>query len=86
MSKEPQTKWLQFDAAQKDTSVEETAREGGIEMEGQCCIVLLEARARELMVCGEPKGEAKASARIVRKAHRPKGRPVTRIRLEAEVN
>ena len=55
-------------------------------MEGQCCIVLLEARARELMMCGEPKGEAKASARIVRKAHRPKGRPVTRIRLEADVN
>jgi hypothetical protein len=66
--------------------VEATAREGGSDMEGQRCIVLLEARARELMVCGEPKGEAKASARIVRKAHRTKVRPVTRIRLEADVN
>ena len=55
-------------------------------MEGQCCIVLLEARARELMVCGEARAEAKASARIARKAHRTKVRPVTRIRLEADVN
>ena len=66
--------------------MEATAREGGSDMEGQRCIVLLEARARELMVCGEPKGEAKASGRIVRKAHRAKARPVTRIRLEADVN
>ena len=55
-------------------------------MEGQCCIVLLEARARELMLCGEAKAEAKASVRIARKARRPKGRAVTRIRLEADVN
>ncbi len=54
--------------------------------EYQCCIVLLEARARELMVCGEARAEAKASARIARKAHRTKVRPVTRIRLEADVN
>ena len=54
--------------------------------EYQCCIVLLEARARELMLCGEAKAEAKASARIARKAHRVKTRPVTRIRLEADVN
>ena len=54
--------------------------------EYQCCIVLLEARARELMLCGEAKAEAKASGRIVRKAHRAKARPVTLIRLEADVN
>ena len=54
--------------------------------EYQCCIVLLEARARELLLRGKARAEAKASARIVRKAHRPKGRPVTRIRLEADVN
>ena len=50
------------------------------------CVVLLEARARELMLCGEARAEAKASARIVRKAHRAKVRPVTFIRLEADVN
>ena len=54
--------------------------------EYQCCIALLEARARELMLCGEAKAEAKASGRIARKARRPKGRAVTRIRLEADVN
>ena len=52
----------------------------------RCCVVLLEARARELMLCGEARAEAKASARIVRKAHRAKARPVTLIRLEADVN
>ncbi len=52
----------------------------------QCCIVLLEARARELMLCGEARAEAKASGRIARKAHRTKVRPVTLIRLEADVN
>ena len=52
----------------------------------QRCIALLEARARELMLCGEAKAEAKASARIARKARRPKGRAVTHIRLEADVN
>lgn len=55
-------------------------------LEYQCCIVLLEARARELMLCGEAKAEAKASGRIARKAHRTKVRPVTLIRLEADVN
>ena len=54
--------------------------------EYQCRIALLEARARELMLCGEAKAEAKASGRIVRKARRPKGRAVTLIRLEADVN
>lgn len=54
--------------------------------EYQCCIVLLEARARELMLCGEAKAEAKASGRIARKARRTKVRAVTRIRLEADVN
>lgn len=38
----------------------------------QCRIVLLEARARELLLRGKAKAEAKASARIVRKARRPK--------------
>lgn len=52
----------------------------------QCRIALLEARARELMCCGEAKAEAKASGRIARKARRPKGRAVTIIRLEADVN
>ena len=52
----------------------------------RCCIVLLEARARELMLCGEAKAEAKASGRIARKARRTKVRPVTLIRLEADVN
>lgn len=52
----------------------------------QCCIVLLEARARELMLRGEAKAEAKASGRIARKARRTKVRPVTLIRLEADVN
>ena len=65
--------------------MEATAREGGSDMEGQRCVILLEARARELMVCGEAKAEAKASGRIARKARRAKARPVTRIRLEAEV-
>ena len=50
------------------------------------CIFLLEARARELMLCGEARAEAKASGRIVRKAHRAKARSVTLIRLEADVN
>lgn len=36
----------------------------------QCRIVLLEARARELLLRGKAKAEAKASARIVRKARR----------------
>ena len=52
----------------------------------QCRIFLLEARARELMMCGEAKAEAKASGRIARKARRTKVRPVTLIRLEADVN
>ncbi|HIH18866.1 TPA: hypothetical protein HA225_02715 [Candidatus Micrarchaeota archaeon] len=52
----------------------------------QCCIVLLEARARELMLRGEAKAEAKASGRIARKARRAKARAVTLIRLEADVN
>lgn len=52
----------------------------------RCCIVLLEARARELMLRGEAKAEAKASGRIARKARRTKVRPVTLIRLEADVN
>ena len=51
----------------------------------QCRIVLLEARARELMLRGEAKAEAKASGRIARKARRTKVRPVTLIRLEADV-
>ena len=54
--------------------------------EYQRCIVLLEARARELMWCGEAKAEAKASWRIERKASRVKTRSVTLIRLEADVN
>ena len=54
--------------------------------EYRCCIVLLEARARELMLCGEAKAEAKASGRIARKARRTKVRPVTLIRLEADVS
>lgn len=51
----------------------------------QCRIVLLEARARELLLRGKAKAEAKASARIVRKARRPKRRPVTLSRPEADV-
>ena len=62
------------------------AERRGAKREYQCCIVLLEARARELMLCGEARAEAKASARIVRKAHRAKARPVTHLRLEADVN
>jgi translation initiation factor 1 (eIF-1/SUI1) len=54
--------------------------------EYQYCIVLLEARARELMLCGEARAEAKARVRIVRKARRAKARLVTLIRLEADVN
>ena len=54
--------------------------------EYQCCIVLLEARARELMCCGEAKAEAKARVRTEREARRAKARPVTLIRLEADVN
>jgi hypothetical protein len=36
----------------------------------QCHIFLLEARARELLLRGEARAEAKASARIARKARR----------------
>lgn len=53
--------------------------------EYQYCAFLLEARARELMLCGEAKAGAKASVRIERKAHRAKARQVTFIRLEADV-
>ena len=59
---------------------------GEARREYQCCAFLLEARARELMLRGEAKAEAKASGRIARKARRPKGRAVTLIRLEADVN
>ena len=48
-------------------------------------IVLLEARAKELKLCGEARAEAKASGRIVRKAHRAKARSVTLLRPEANV-
>ena len=66
--------------------LKQLAERRGARREYQCCIVLLEARARELMLCGEARAEAKASGRIARKAHRVKTRPVTLIRLEADVN
>ena len=48
-------------------------------------IVLLEARAKELKLCGEAKAEAKAIVRPAREALRVKMRAVTLLRPEANV-